>query len=110
MLTSPAVAEWNVKVPVPGDYRVQDDYGASDEPWDPPELWKIQCEGLLKSLSVTPLYARCDFLTGPQGEPWLVELELIEPSLFFRHDPASPERFTEAILARCALPDPDLST
>jgi hypothetical protein len=92
------------KVPVPGDYRVQDDYGASDMPWDPPETWRTQCEELIKALPLTPLYARCDFLSGPEGEPWLVELELIEPSLFFRHDPLSPERFAEAILARCPHP------
>ena len=93
------------KVPVPGDYRVQDDYGAADMPWEPPEEWRAQCEVLLDSLPVTPLYARCDFLSGPEGEPWLVELELIEPSLFFRHDPESPQRFAEAILDRCPHPD-----
>ena len=92
------------KVPAPGDYRVQDDYGASDMPWDPPDEWKDQCEALIKRLPMVPLYARCDFLSGPRGEPWLVELELIEPSLFFRHDASSPQRFADAILARC--PDP----
>ena len=24
------------KIPVPGDYRVQDDFGAKDKPWQPP--------------------------------------------------------------------------
>ena len=92
------------KVPVDGDYRVQDDYGASDMPWEPPVEWRRQCEALLSTLDEVPLYARCDFLSGPEGEPWLIELELIEPSLFFRHDPQSPGRFAEAILARCPRP------
>ena len=30
------------KIPVPGDYRAQDDYGATDEPWEaPPEVVDI---------------------------------------------------------------------
>ena len=88
------------KVPVTGDYRVQDDYGASDMPWSPPEAWRQGCDELLSQLNPMPLYARCDFLHGPNHEPWLIELELIEPSLFFRHDHESPKRFADAILAR----------
>ena len=89
------------KVPVAGDYRVQDDYGASDEPWEPPLSWRARCDALVNELSPLPLYARCDFLTDPEGEPWLIELELIEPSLFFRHDARSAERFADAIVSRC---------
>ena len=88
------------KVPVSGDYRVQDDYGAQDYPWTPPQSWLKQAQDLLKSLPETPLYARCDFLKDHDNLPRLIELELIEPSLFFRHDPASPERFAKAILER----------
>ena len=89
------------KVPVSGDYRVQDDYGATDMPWDPPEIWQSLCSAMLEELPHQPLYARCDFLHGPQRQPWLIELELIEPSLFFRHDPESPQRFARALVERC---------
>ena len=89
------------KVPVSGDYRVQDDYGASDMPWSAPLDWQKRCEYMLKQLKVMPLYARCDFLTNPQGEPWLIELELIEPSLFFRHNLESPTRFAQCIVDSC---------
>lgn len=89
------------KVPVAGDYRVQDDYGASDMPWSPPTSWLDDCQALIENLPILPLYARCDFLHGPNGQPWLIELELIEPSLFFRHDPSSPDRLAEAIVERC---------
>ncbi len=89
------------KVPVDGDYRVQDDYGASDMPWEAPVAWQRNCEQMLNKLKVMPLYARCDFLTNTQGQPWLIELELIEPSLFFRHDPQSATRFAEAIIEHC---------
>ena len=89
------------KVPVKGDYRVQDDYGASDMPWEAPITWQKRCEQMLKSLKYMPLYARCDFLTNAKGEPWLIELELIEPSLFFRHDKESPQRFAQCIVDLC---------
>jgi hypothetical protein len=39
-----------------------------------------------------PLYARIDLAPGPRGEPLVMELELIEPSLFFRQGPAALER------------------
>ncbi len=85
------------KVPVSGDYRVQDDYGATDMPWTPPPEWRVACQELIARLPQAPLYARCDLLHGPNDSPWLIELELIEPSLFFRHNLDSPQRFARAI-------------
>jgi hypothetical protein len=46
------------------------------------------------------LYARVDMIPGPDGSPLLVELELIEPSMFFRAAPGSAERMVTAILDR----------
>jgi hypothetical protein len=46
------------------------------------------------------LYARVDMIPGPDGAPLLVELELIEPSLFFREGPGSAERLADAIVTR----------
>jgi len=46
-----------------------------------------------------PLYARVDLLPG-NGEPCLLELELIEPSLFLDTDPASAARLADALKAR----------
>ena len=50
------------------------------------------------------LYARVDLITGPDGSPQLLELELTEPSLFLSHDPRAPERFARAIAARLVSP------
>lgn len=47
-----------------------------------------------------PLYARVDLLSGDDGEPVLLELELTEPSLFFAHAPGAADRFARAALAR----------
>lgn len=91
------------KIPVPGDYRVQDDHGASDEPYAPDERELAFGRAVVEAAGVAELlYARVDYLRGDDGEPRLVELELVEPSLFFRHDPTSPRRFAEAVARRRA--------
>ena len=43
------------------------------------------------------LYARIDVAPGPGGAPVVMELELIEPSLFFIQGPAALERMVTAI-------------
>jgi hypothetical protein len=43
-----------------------------------------------------PLYARVDLLPTPAG-PVLIELELVEPSLFLREDPSGAHRLAVAI-------------
>jgi hypothetical protein len=52
------------------------------------------------ALGEPPLYARIDVAPGPGGEPLLMELELIEPSLFFPQSPAALTRFVAAIRRR----------
>jgi glutathione synthase/RimK-type ligase-like ATP-grasp enzyme len=47
-----------------------------------------------------PLYARVDSIRGDDGSPCLLELEMIEPSLFFAHAAGSAELFTAAVLRR----------
>lgn len=73
------------KVPVKGDYRVQDDYGAKDYREDPPESLLALGRQTMNVIGRSLLYARVDALRGDDGEWFLNELELIEPSLFFRH-------------------------
>jgi glutathione synthase/RimK-type ligase-like ATP-grasp enzyme len=49
------------------------------------------------------LYARVDLVTGADGGPLLLELELVEPSLGFRlTDPSAPLRFASAVRAALA--------
>jgi glutathione synthase/RimK-type ligase-like ATP-grasp enzyme len=49
-----------------------------------------------------PLYARVDLLRGTDGQPVVLELELVEPSLFFDHAPGSAQRFVGALVERLA--------
>ena len=46
------------------------------------------------------LYARVDLVRSQSGQPQLMELEVIEPRLFFPADPPSADRFARAICAR----------
>jgi len=46
------------------------------------------------------LYARIDVAPGPDGDPVLMELELVEPSLFFPQGPSALERFVSGIVRR----------
>jgi hypothetical protein len=48
----------------------------------------------------TPLYARVDLIRDEQGAPVVLELELIEPSLFFPFSAGSAERFAAAAIRR----------
>lgn len=99
------------KIPAAGDYRVQDDFGARDEPYVPTAGERAAAErafaaalGLLVQSGRLPapdlLYARADFLWDAAGAPVLTELELVEPSLFFRHAPAAAAALAVAWLAR----------
>jgi glutathione synthase/RimK-type ligase-like ATP-grasp enzyme len=46
----------------------------------------------------TPLYARVDLIRDQAGEPVVLELELIEPSLFFPFEARSAQRFAAALV------------
>lgn len=48
------------------------------------------------------LYARIDLLQGDDGDPVLLELELTEPSLFFKYSAGSAERLATALRRRLA--------
>ncbi|MEE9393311.1 MAG: hypothetical protein V3W41_12485 [Planctomycetota bacterium] len=88
------------KVPVAGDYRVQDDFGAKDFPVTPPAAALELAESLLKVLPARALYARVDLLFASDGRPMLNEFEQIEPSLFFRHRPQAATDFVNALISR----------
>lgn len=57
-------------------------------------------ERALGTISEALLYARIDVVRDEAGKPRVMELELIEPSLFLRQHPPALERFADAIVAR----------
>ena len=92
------------KIPNPGDFRVQDDFGARDEPYrfDPAEL--SLAKDIVGAIDGDCLYARVDFLRGDDGGLLLNELELVEPSMFFRHAPEAAGRLADAVSRRILAP------
>lgn len=84
-----------------GDFRVHDDYGGTavvDRPQDD-EL--ATARTALAALEHAWLYARVDVVRGPAGQPMVMELELVEPELFFRCSEEAVGRMVEAIARRC---------
>jgi glutathione synthase/RimK-type ligase-like ATP-grasp enzyme len=51
----------------------------------------------MQALPATPLYARADLVNDNDGRPVVIELELIEPTLFLGMHPRAAERFADAL-------------
>lgn len=87
-----------LKRPKGGDFRVQTDFGGSVEDVTPPRALVAQAERVLGLIEETLLYARVDAI-DVNGALVLMELELIDPVLFFGSDPLSPARFTDMVMS-----------
>lgn len=89
------------KVPKQGDFRVQEEHGGQLHTVQPNAALLDTAEHVLGQLPESSLYARIDLLRSKSTSPhtWqLMEVELIEPSLYFNMDEDSPERFVQATL------------
>lgn len=85
------------KVPQKGDFRVQEEHGGSLHSIAVDSEQLAIAEKALAAMPCDALYARVDLVK--QNNHWaIMELELIEPSLYFNLDPQSPPRFVEALL------------
>lgn len=92
-----------IKRPAAGDFRVQDQFGGYEEAVEAREAAKRLAEAALTATSnitgTGPLaYARVDMLRDGEGHFRLMELELIEPSLFLRFAPDNGAAFPKALL------------
>ncbi len=77
-----------------GDFRVQEEHGGGVIAIQSPESSIFSAgEKAMAALPQKPFYARVDLVRTPQNTMALMELELIEPCLYFRFDRHSPERF-----------------
>lgn len=88
------------KRPEPGDFRVQSIWGGTVEPAEAGREQVALAEQALAQLDEPPLYARVDLVTGPDGEPCLIELELIEPNLYLSTHPPAAGLLADAVVAR----------
>ncbi len=95
-----------LKVPAPGEFRVQGGHGGTARGEAVPPALVEAARTITRRIPHRWLYARVDGIVQ-QGELCLMELELIEPCLFFSQAPGAAERFADAVestlLARPAL-------
>lgn len=80
----------------PGDFRVQDDFGGTATPAEPAPWLIAQAQQMLSYVEAPLLYARVDVVESG-GQMLLMELELIEPSLFLAESPDAPARLAQVI-------------
>jgi glutathione synthase/RimK-type ligase-like ATP-grasp enzyme len=86
-----------LKVPAAGEFRSQEERGAAIHRIDPETGLLLAARRAIAAVSPVPLYGRIDLLRNAVGGFDVMELELIEPSLYLRMDAAAPERFATAI-------------
>lgn len=84
------------KIPKSGDFRVQEEHGADIRAVSPPAALLETAKALFASIEPRPTYGRGDWVRGSDGRYLLMELELIEPSLYLRTDSSAAMRFARA--------------
>lgn len=87
------------KLPATGDFRVQEEHGGQLKSVAPSDAMFTLAQKTLQALPEDALYARIDMLETKAGFA-IIEVELIEPSLYFNMDEESPKRFAQAIVQR----------
>jgi len=93
-----------LKTPKPHDFRVQEEHGGVIRPVQAESGLREAGATALRALDSLPLYARADFVRANHTDSfWLMELELIEPSLYLRMDAGAPKRLAQALHERCGL-------
>jgi glutathione synthase/RimK-type ligase-like ATP-grasp enzyme len=89
------------KFPAEGDFRVQEEHGGQLCSIEPTNAMQTLAQETLQALPYDALYARIDMLDTKDGLA-IIEVELIEPSLYFNMDDESPKRFAQAIVNRAS--------
>ncbi|WDI32577.1 hypothetical protein PUV54_05135 [Hyphococcus flavus] len=87
------------KKPKAGDIRCQAEFGGTVELASPPAHAIDDAARILAMMDETPLYARIDGILLDEGLQ-LMEVELIEPELFFTYCPEAAARLAAALIER----------
>jgi glutathione synthase/RimK-type ligase-like ATP-grasp enzyme len=86
-----------VKRPRPGDFRVQEEHGGIITPITPDAALVRAADDVMQRLPAVPLQARVDLVRLDEGPFALMELEAVEPSLYFRTHSAAADNFADAL-------------
>ena len=90
-----------LKAPKRGDFRVQEEHGSNIVPVTPEPALLAAGDAAIAAVGQKLLYARADFVRSG-GTFRVMELELVEPSLYLRIDAGAPDRFADAIASLLA--------
>jgi hypothetical protein len=85
------------KKPKLADFRSQPEFGSLVAAADATSEQRHAAEHVLRTVGGNLLYARVDFVRGDDGRPWLMELELVEPSLYLAYDDKAAAKLASAI-------------
>lgn len=85
------------KIPKEGDFRVQIEWGGTIQKLTPDKTLLDLGEKIMQAIPEDLLYARVDVVPY-EGKYALMELELIEPALYFRIDNDAPKNFSKALM------------
>jgi hypothetical protein len=86
-----------LKTPARGDFRVQEQFGGREVAVTAPADALLLAEAARAAAPGPLLYSRSDMVRGADGGFRLMELELIEPSLFLQHAPDGGQSFADAL-------------
>ena len=86
-----------LKIAKPGDFRVQDDFGGTAHAHEAKPAERDLALRAVAACPEKPAYARVDIVIDNEGLPAISELELVEPELFFRFNPAGAGLLAEEI-------------
>jgi glutathione synthase/RimK-type ligase-like ATP-grasp enzyme len=86
------------KRPVPGEFRIQEEFGGRYSPLSPPVGAVALAELVLAAVGEPLLYARIDMVPDADGRWLLMEAELIEPDFYLGVDPGKGAGFARALV------------
>ncbi|MBW3614509.1 MAG: hypothetical protein KY439_04260 [Actinobacteria bacterium] len=94
------------KLPARGEFRIHEHRGGSYSEVEPTaaqvELALRACEVASALTGEDLIYARADLVAGDGGRPLLMELELIEPSLYLHTVPAATDELADVVITALA--------
>ena len=90
------------KVPKHGDFRVQEEHGGAITPLPLTDDVRRAADRVIQAITPAPFQARVDLVRLHDGSWALMELEMIEPSLYFRTDVRAAGNFADAVERRLA--------
>lgn len=91
-----------LKTPATGDFRVQEEHGGHIQSVRPSNHLLATAQQVFELIKPTPLYSRIDLVQTEKNSFALMEVELIEPSLYFSYSSQSAQLFANAVEQRVA--------